>query len=39
MEILTNYNQDTLQLISDGDQYSLSDFDPNVYKIKLNPNR
>ena len=35
MEILTTYNDDTLQLISDGESYSLSGFDSSVNKIKL----
>ena len=36
MEILTNYNQDTLQLITDSENsYSLSGFDSSVNKIKL----
>ena len=35
MEILTNYNNDTLQLISDGPSYSLSDFDSDIHIIKL----
>ena len=35
MEILTSYSGDTLQLISDGQSYSLSGFDSSVNKIKL----
>ena len=35
MEILTSYSDDTLQLISDGQSYSLSGFDSSVNKIKL----
>ena len=35
MEILTSYSDDTLQLISDGQSYTLSGFDSSVNKIKL----
>jgi len=33
MEILTTYNDDTLQLISDGESYSLSGFDSVLIKL------
>ena len=36
MEILTTYNNDTLQLISDSESYLLPpDFNPNIHIIKL----
>ena len=35
MEILKQYNEDTLELISDGQSYLLPNFDSNIHIIKL----
>jgi len=35
MEILKQYNEDTLELISDGQSYLLPDFESNIHIIKL----